>query len=228
MNEDKIVSHSKNTLLQRLFFCCPSLFIKSDTKPVLSGEYDLGPAISSNDNQSCFKKTLILDLDETLIYSSFKPFSVKGSDLTVKYQVPNKKYIFSSYIIKRPGLDDFLNYVKEKFEVVIFTASMKEYADAAIDAIAPWIPSSHRFYRNHCKHLKGVYIKDLSKFNRPIESIILIDDSFVALSLNRSNVITIPAWFGEANDRELSKLQNLILPQLEKADDVRNVIRKLV
>lgn len=226
-SEDNIVAHSQKTLFQRIFFCCPSLFVKNYPKPVQTGKYDLGPPIPIESNKNHFKKTLVLDLDETLIYSSLRPFSVKGSDFSVKYQIGNLDCKYISYILKRPGLDDFLNYVKEKFEVLIFTASLKEYADAVIDVIAPWIPPSHRFYRNNCKQFNDIFVKDLCLFNRPIESIILIDDSYVALSVNRSNVITISSWFGESNDKELTKIAQSILPQLEDVDDVRIAIRKL-
>lgn len=226
-SEESIVTHSKKNLFQYILCCCPS-FVRNNLKSLPKGEYDLGPPMILKNNPSLFRKTLILDLDGTLVYSSFKPFSVKGSDFSIKYQIGNNKHKFTSYVLKRPGLDNFLNYIKEKFEVAIFTSSLKEYADAVIDAIAPWIPSSHRFYRNHCKQLKGTFIKDLSKFNRPIESIILIDDSFLALSMNRSNVITISAWFGEANDKELDKMEKLILPQLETVNDVRSAIRKII
>ena len=37
------------------------------------------------------------------------------------------------YVAKRPGVDEFLARVSEKFEVVIFTASLAHYADPVID-----------------------------------------------------------------------------------------------
>lgn len=232
MNHEKnIITHSKKSLLQYIFFCCPSLFYNKNNSKTLVGEFDLGPPLPYDAigfDKGKFKKTLILDLDETLVYSSLTPFAVKKCDFSIKFSVGSNNLIYESYVLKRPGLDDFLNYVKEKFEVAIFTASMKEYADAVINVIAPWIPVSHRFYRHHCSQINGIFIKDLSKFNRPINSIILVDDSNVALMINRSNVITISSWFGEANDRELERMTQQILSKLDSVDDVRSAIRKLI
>ena len=51
---------------------------------------------------------------------------------------------------KRPGLDMFLEEVHRYCDLYIFTASVKDYADAIIDRIDPkgYIPTSKRFYRD--------------------------------------------------------------------------------
>ena len=69
---------------------------------------------------STTKKCLVLDLDETLVHSSFKPVDV--SDFTIQVEIEN--HVYTVYVLKRPGVEEFLNKVAEWFEVVVFTASL--------------------------------------------------------------------------------------------------------
>lgn len=52
------------------------------------------------------KKTLILDMDETLIHSVFK--KVDNADFTCQVENRDKKTMSTIYIYKRPGVDMFL------------------------------------------------------------------------------------------------------------------------
>jgi RNA polymerase II subunit A small phosphatase-like protein len=64
---------------------------------------------------------LVLDLDETLVHSTFQP--VTNADLIVPVHLGEG--IFQPiYVCKRPGVDEFLRQVSTIFEVVIFTASL--------------------------------------------------------------------------------------------------------
>jgi carboxy-terminal domain RNA polymerase II polypeptide A small phosphatase len=78
------------------------------------------------------KKTLILDLDETLIHSFFK--KVKSDFVaTVKNSETGK--VNDIYVMKRPGVDMFLRRLASIYELVIFTASLSKYADAIINIL---------------------------------------------------------------------------------------------
>ena len=67
--------------------------------------------------------TLVLDLDETLVHSSLDD---PGSDDALFSPVLKDNINYCVYTLKRPGLDEFLDIVTKHFEVVIFTASVKE------------------------------------------------------------------------------------------------------
>eukprot|EP01017_Pseudomicrothorax_dubius_P027382 TRINITY_DN3145_c0_g5_i5.p1 TRINITY_DN3145_c0_g5~~TRINITY_DN3145_c0_g5_i5.p1 ORF type:complete len:174 (-),score=34.81 TRINITY_DN3145_c0_g5_i5:705-1226(-) len=68
------------------------------------------------------RKTLVLDLDETLVHSSFDPLD--RVDLTLPITIDGSQTkVFVKY---RPGLNTFLSAVSKRFEVVIFTASLAE------------------------------------------------------------------------------------------------------
>jgi TFIIF-interacting CTD phosphatase-like protein len=94
---------------------------------------------SVNSEQSEEKLTLCLDLDNTLIYSSVKKINDTGSFLDNKF-----------FVYKRPYLDDFLLTASRYCNLVIYTASTKEYADKVIDFIDTGRLISGRYYRTDC------------------------------------------------------------------------------
>ena len=69
------------------------------------------------------KKTLVLDLDETLVHSSFKPFS-QPSDIILKIEFENK--VHEIHVLVRPGVEEFLERMSRHFELVVFTASLSK------------------------------------------------------------------------------------------------------
>jgi len=143
--------------------------------------------------------TLVLDLDETLVHWSISPF--EGYDEMLEW-------IYISY---RPYLIQFLEKVSQNFEVVIFTASEKEYATMVLDRIDPesrYI--EHRLFRDSCYPCNGNYIKDLNVLGRDIDKTIIIDNSVIAFLLNIDNGIPIHSFCGDKQDTELWKIIEVI------------------
>ncbi|KAJ2800421.1 hypothetical protein H4R21_003181 [Coemansia helicoidea] len=66
------------------------------------------------------RKCLVLDLDETLVHSSFR--EVDQPDYVVPVILEGQEH--SVYVVKRPGVDEFINVVGQYYEVVVFTASL--------------------------------------------------------------------------------------------------------
>lgn len=106
------------------------------------------------------KKTLVLDLDETLVHSSFKP--LPDADLVITLQVePDRAY--NVYVMKRPGVEMFLRRLSRFYELVVFTASLSKYANPLLDKLDPEGCISARLFREHCTCVRGsIYVKDLS------------------------------------------------------------------
>ncbi|CAM9859051.1 unnamed protein product, partial [Laminaria digitata] len=77
------------------------------------------------------RKQLILDLDETLVHSSFKP--VPGADYIMDIDVDNTFY--KVFVLKRPGVDEFLERMARTYEVIVFTASLPQYANPLLDLV---------------------------------------------------------------------------------------------
>ncbi|CCF55621.1 hypothetical protein KAFR_0A01830 [Kazachstania africana CBS 2517] len=188
------------------------------------------------------KKTLVVDLDETLIHSVSRGTthvnSSQGHLVEVKFSINGISTLY--YVHKRPFCDLFLSKVSKWYNIVIFTASMKEYADPVID----WLEGSFqgnfakRLYRHNCLLRDGVgYIKDLSvlvnanhaqdnKTFLPVEGlheVIIIDNSPVSYALNVDNAIQVEGWISDPTDTDLLNLLP-ILEALRYTTDVRNVL----
>ena len=171
------------------------------------------------------KKTLVLDLDETLIHSAFEPFRPKD-DIKLKMKIKNEEYII--HVLKRPYLDEFLKIVTQKYEVVIFTASIPDYANPLLDQLDPFKKISYRLFREHCTRTdNGLFIKDLNKLGRNLKDVIIIDNNPISYTLNKMNGLPILTWHSIQSDNELIKLIPLLL-YLTNVDDIRIVINKVV
>jgi len=72
-----------------------------------------------------------LDLDETLVHSSFK--GPKKPDIVLPVDIEGR--ICHVYILVRPGCVKFLNEMAKHYEVVIYTASLSKYADPLMDIL---------------------------------------------------------------------------------------------
>ena len=116
------------------------------------------------------KNTLVLDLDETLVHSSF---AGPRSDLTIDITVDRQK--FKIFVLKRPGLEDFLQKCCDLYEVVIFTASLSVYADPLLDILDPHGRISFRLFRESCSFANGTYVKDLSRLGRDLKKVVIVD-----------------------------------------------------
>lgn len=81
------------------------------------------------------RKTLVLDLDETLVHSSFKAPSGREPPADIVLPVDIEGRICNVYVLVRPGCVKFLNEMAKHYEVVIFTASLSKYADPLMDII---------------------------------------------------------------------------------------------
>ncbi|MBA0779120.1 hypothetical protein Gotri_003400 [Gossypium trilobum] len=111
------------------------------------------------------------------------------------------------YVFKRPGVDEFLEIISKKYEVVVFTAGHKAYASKVIDTLDPKGLILHRFYRDSCKQVRGKFIKDLSEIGRDLRKTVIVDDNPKSYSLQPENGIPIKPFYGdELWDRELMKL----------------------
>ncbi|KAI1462522.1 NLI interacting factor-like phosphatase-domain-containing protein [Annulohypoxylon moriforme] len=180
-------------------------------------------------------KTLILDLDETLIHSMSKGGRM-GSGHMVEVRL-NTTYVGSGgqqalgpqhpilyYVHKRPYCDEFLRKVCKWFNLVVFTASVQEYADPVID----WLESerkffSGRYYRQHCTFRHGAFIKDLSSIEPDLSKVMILDNSPLSYMFHQDNAIPIQGWINDPTDNDLLHLVPL-LEGLQYVSDVRALL----
>lgn len=169
------------------------------------------------------KKTLILDLDETLVHADFDRRFL-NHDKVLYFSYENELVEVPLFI--RPGLIEFLTKVSELFEIFIFTASRKEYADIVLNFLDPENKIfKHRFYRNSCIPINNkVYIKDLGIFvNRKPENMILVDNSFYSFINQPCNGVLINSFYNDKQDRELGNLLNYLQNYIMSISDIRKI-----
>ncbi|TEB37564.1 NIF-domain-containing protein [Coprinellus micaceus] len=165
------------------------------------------------------RKCLVLDLDETLVHSSFK--SISQADYVVPVEI--EYHWHNVYVIKRPGVDNFLKKMGEIYEIVVFTASLSKYADPVLDKLDIHQVVSHRLFRESCYNHKGNYVKDLSQLGRPISDTIILDNSPASYIFHPNNAVPVSSWFNDPHDTELTDLVPF-LTDLAKVDDVRGIL----
>ena len=171
------------------------------------------------------KKTLVLDLDETLLHSQYIKFTSTENDIVLKIEFENEPK--DIHILIRPGAKEFIRKMNKLYEIVIFTASVSKYATPLINLIDERGVCAHKLFREHCSLVNTLFIKDLTKLGRDLKDIIIIDNTPTAFSLNKENGIPITTWFEDDRDRELYNLIP-ILEFLSSVPDVREFIPKFV
>ncbi|SPQ20928.1 94ca5d6b-ab88-4abb-8917-2934dba0f426 [Thermothielavioides terrestris] len=181
------------------------------------------------------QKTLILDLDETLIHSMSKggrmstghmvevrlntTYTSVGGQAAIGPQHP-----ILYYVHKRPHCDEFLRRVSKWYNLVVFTASVQEYADPVID----WLEAerkyfSARYYRQHCTFRHGAFIKDLSSVEPDLSRVMILDNSPLSYMFHQDNAIPIQGWISDPTDSDLMYLIPL-LEGLQYVSDVRALL----
>ena len=153
--------------------------------------------------------TLVLDLDETLVHFFFTPSG-------------------GTFLI-RPYCFKFLEDMSKIFEVAIFTAATKDYADSILDVIDPNKKLiNHRLYRHHTTICDITFVKDLTKIGRNLNRCLIIDNLADNFKLQPNNGIQCGTWIDDMKDTQLNDL-DIILTQIieKKPQDIKPIIKKL-
>ena len=148
-------------------------------------------------NNSQKTLTLVLDLDETLMSFVY---------------INNEKK--EGILRLRPFLYNFLNLVKEYYEIIIFTAATQTYADPILDIIEEKKGKyfNYRLYREHCSIVNNVIVKDISLIGRNIKHIIIVDNMQQNFKLQKNNGILISSFWGDdINDKALLHLGRILV-----------------
>ncbi|XP_064197077.1 CTD small phosphatase-like protein 3 [Anguilla rostrata] len=166
--------------------------------------------------------TLVLDLDETLVFSTLS--HLDNAEYTFHTSFQNHKY--KVYVILRPHVQKFLQKMSKIFEMFVYTSAKRQYAEKILDVLDPQKKLfRHRLYQDDCFCVLGHYVKDLGLLQRDLAKTVVLDDAPHAFPYHVMNTLPIPSWVGDKSDRELLKL----IPYLEKlseAEDFRQVLKR--
>lgn len=153
--------------------------------------------------------TLVLDLDETLIH-----FEITST--------------YGGVVHFRPYLKEFLTTMSKFYELVLFTAGIREYGDLVVDMIEKEIGAkvfSKRLFREDLKIIDSRVVKDLQCISDQMDKIILVDNLRENFYQER-NGITIIDFLGDEDDRCLVELSNILQKVANSNSDIREEIFK--
>lgn len=187
------------------------------SSPLPSQQYLLPAWPENKERQKC----LVLDLDETLVHSSFVP--IPNADFVITLDLQGTMH--RVYVRKRPHVDEFLKWCGPRFEVVIFTASLSKYADPLLDKLDIHKAVQYRLFREHCVQHDGNYVKDLSHLGRPLKDCIIVDNSPFSYQFQVQNSIPVISWFNDQHDQQLFELIGF-LETLMVVDDVVTILSR--
>lgn len=150
--------------------------------------------------------TLILDLDNLLIHSEW---SRKDAWRTAK----------------RPGLDYFLGYLSQWYEIVVFTRQPFYIVGPVLEKLDP----DHRYitytlFRESCRMTDaGHVVKDLAALNRDLNKVIALDTEPEAVELQPENAVILKKWEGQRGDTGLVEM----IPFLE-GECGRHLLKRVI
>ncbi|XP_054459018.1 CTD small phosphatase-like protein 2 [Anoplopoma fimbria] len=166
--------------------------------------------------------TLVVDLEETLMFSSLNV--IEEAEYTFHTAFQDHQY--KVYMILRPHVKEFLQSMAKIYELFVYTCAKKEYAEKILDILDPQRKLfRHRLYQDDCSCILGHYIKDLSILGRDLAKTVVLDNAPHTYPYHLMNTIPIKSWSGVSEDRELQKL----VPYMEKlsaAEDFRESLKK--
>lgn len=184
IQELRQLSGGQHRLLDKID--CPFFMFQPDTQKVRQKKPWL-PEMKKDR-----KYTLVLDLDETLIHFE---------------EAENG----ASHFLLRPYAQNFIREMAKHYEVVIFTAAQKEYADFILDRMDTEGSISYRLYRNNCSYCDNVYQKDLAKLDRDLSKTLIVDNNPDNFQLQPENGIYIRSWYNDPDDEALMRLAPLLI-----------------
>jgi TFIIF-interacting CTD phosphatase-like protein len=178
------------------------------------------------------KTNICLDLDQTLI--SAEPSEEYNF---TKNKEKSKKFLYHDmdgyYIVfERPGLQEFLNYLFENFNVSIWTAASKDYALFIIDKIIlnnnPNRKLDYIFFSYHCDLSKNMKkgSKDLSMLwdvykieGYTKDNTVILDDYDEVHKTQPGNCIVANAFEFTNDKSEQDKFLEQLIPYLKELND---------
>ncbi|CAD8135120.1 unnamed protein product [Paramecium octaurelia] len=215
MNTNDIIYQQQQEQIERQPNCleklCSCIYFFHKKTHKTNQKYQLG----IDSPKSHCKKVCVLDLDETLVHSQFKPDN--GYDFLIDIIVQSQ--LFKVFVTLRPGVENFIENLSEYYEIIMWTASLKEYADPVMNIIDPQRRALTRLYRQSCTSIQGGLTKNLHKLGRNLKDVLIVDMSFI---FQPENGFLIKDFTTDKNDTELESLLPFLI-WLSQQSDVRPV-----
>lgn len=160
------------------------------------------------------KPILVLDLDHTLVY----PTSLKQSEEAYPVEITVKDNRQVIWVQERPHAREFIRDMAEHYEVILFTAGIRQYAEFVMRKLDPQGLIKSLLDRSHCTAMESVgrdggvlYLKELKYLGRDLKRTIIVDDREYSYIMNYINGQYIPPFYGDRGDSILLDLRDYLL-----------------
>lgn len=126
---------------------------------------------------------------------------------------------------KRPGLDYFLGYLSQYYEIVIFLSNYQVFSEQVVQKLDPFHAYiSYALFREACRYKDSKLIKDLSLLNRDLEKVILVDVDPASWTFQPDNAVPMKPWDGKPDDTLIRLIPLLEYLATHNVKDVRTVL----
>ncbi|KAF6145059.1 hypothetical protein GIB67_013410 [Kingdonia uniflora] len=150
--------------------------------------------------------TLVLDLNETLVYTDWK-----------------RERGWRTF--KRPGVELFLEHMAQFYEIVVFSDQLSMYVDPIVERLDGKGYIRYRLGRNATKFLDSKHYRDLSKLNRDPSKILYVSGHALESTLQQENCVPVKPWKSEADDTVLLDLMPFLeFVARQRPADIRPVL----
>jgi Dullard-like phosphatase family protein len=162
---------------------------------------------------------LFLDLDETLIHTAF----LEGDQKV--------RFVFTQPVVYyRPHLDYFLKEMVKKFNLVLFTASFREYAEKILNKI----DSESKYIQNvlareNCTKYQNNCIKDfriVANKNISREDMLILDNKVISFAYNLYQGIPILPYTNDERDTELLNIVPFLSQLADKTIPLKEILKE--
>lgn len=178
------------------------------------------------------KPLLILDLDETLIYSRhIKEYNNEDYDFLIDD---------TFYVKKRPHVEDFLLDISQHFDLAVWTAASNGYGQRIVEELFNKNNLEILFFRsrNHCVskdylrvgddyYPQGYFIKDLNKIKKKfnLDRVLMVDDLKLSLQRNYGNLVHVTPFNGDSKDTHLLFLKDYLI-SIKDEENLRKIEKR--
>lgn len=162
---------------------------------------------------------LILDIDETLVFSTLTPLDRSEDFMIDQY-----------FVYRRPYLNDFFPFCLDNFQTAVWSSSSPSYAETMMDHISPEAGKLEFIWsREQCTQRIDAetgqlyWLKNLKKIKRrgyDLDRVLMIDDSPEKLQKNYGNHLLVRPFLGDESDNELLDLKKY-LTHIKDTDNIR-------
>ncbi|XP_033159880.1 CTD nuclear envelope phosphatase 1 homolog [Drosophila mauritiana] len=217
-------------VIPRLWFFLERTYrVFMEYTPIIYQSEDRLSSVSKSRLSLVARKTLVLDMDNTMITSWFIKRGKKPENkprIAHDFKFYLGAYEATIYVYKRPYLDHFLDRVSKWYDLTVFTSGAEIYASPILDFLdgGRGILKS-RLYRQHCVEKFGVWSKSVLQACPDLSNVVLLDNSSKECSLNAGNSILIKSYEVGSRDQALINLLPF-LDALRFLKDVRPMLER--